>query len=152
MVLCVRVRAQTILLHYFFFESYHDIISFPLCVCVCVCNACTLVWRVDTRIGLLVRSALSAAIYDKSLKISGSSIESDHIVNLMSNDCQRFEEMCKYSTLTCAGLTMFSVGIALLCVLMNSWFPVLGVVFIMILLPVQVTLANKFGKLRDQVN
>ena len=119
-----------------FVEGSHDI-TFSQAVSYCLLNGLTaffLAWYhhwffyETTRVGVLARQVMSAAILDKSLRISPNSLPSAQVVNLMSTDTQRFQIFLKSLPvlILCPYLIL---AIIWLCYRVNSWFPIFGLMF-----------------------
>ena len=106
---------------------------------------------IGMRIGMQVRVAFIAAIYRKCLSLSISNASSTGlIVNMVSNDVQRFEDVSIFIHFLYIGpLELFIV--LYLMYLQISWaaFPAIGALLIFI--PIQALFASQFGRLRDLV-
>ena len=82
--------------------------------------------------------ALSGAIYAKSLRVSQHRMEAGQLVNLVSNDVQRFNNVVNYAIAAIPSLPVSLFGTILLCWFMHSWYPVLGLVVCLLVMFVQV--------------
>ena len=100
---------------------------------------------------MAARTALTATVFEKSLKLSENSISSGQLVNLLSNDSQRFEILLRWLPWVFASPLMFVIGLFLLSFLVDSYFVFMGSVMYLLLTPVNFKFSIRFGKLRDQV-
>ena len=89
-----------------------------------------------SRIGINVRQAMTAAILYKALRISPNSVPSAQVINLMSTDCQRFQELLKMSAMPIVSVPFSIIGTFFLCYRINSWYPLLGLASIFALLSI----------------
>lgn len=82
------------------------------------------------RNGTLCKSILIIKIFEKSLKISQNTVNSSKIINLISNDVQRFERFFHFLGFIVV-LPIFLLSVILLCLVINTWLPLIGGVHIL---------------------
>ena len=102
------------------------------------------------RVGVEMRVALSAAIYRKCMKLAVSNTSSTGmIVNLISNDVQRLEDVSPYLNYGFTG-PLETLGMFYFMWVQIGWAAVAAVGGIFLLIPIQTLFANAFKKLRQK--
>ncbi|KAI8894568.1 P-loop containing nucleoside triphosphate hydrolase protein [Globomyces pollinis-pini] len=105
-------------------------------------------WFVAQRIGIQVRVGLIATIYRKSLKLSiANTASTGQIVNLLSNDVQRFEDCACFTHYIWAAPAQVLL-VAYFMYLQIGWSCLSPIISLIVLLPLQTWFSKLFGKLR----
>eukprot|EP00741_Cyanophora_paradoxa_P022691 tig00021494_g21913.t1 len=102
------------------------------------------------RCGMVVRSALSAMVYRKALRLDSAARQrstAGNILNLMSSDCQRFAEIAFFFHMIWVAPVVVLVVLALL-IWVIGWQALVGVAVMFLLFPVNGALAAYSQKLR----
>uniref|UniRef100_A0A8C6CVH4 Multidrug resistance-associated protein 4-like n=1 Tax=Moschus moschiferus TaxID=68415 RepID=A0A8C6CVH4_MOSMO len=127
-------------------------------VCAAVMSACVLLWAIlhhlyfdyFQRVGMRLRVAMSHMIYHKALHLSNSAMRkttTGHIVNLLSNDVKRFDQVTMFLHYLWVGPLQAIAVTALLC--MEIGISCLaGMAVLVILLPLQSCFGKLFSSLR----
>eukprot|EP00741_Cyanophora_paradoxa_P011330 tig00020554_g10943.t1 len=106
----------------------------------------------NARVGMVLRSALSAGIYRKALVLDNGARQSStagQIVNLMATDCQRFAEVSFMIHLTWVAPIVVAAVMALLLAVIG-WQALVGVGVMLLLFPVNGFIAARTQSLRTR--
>ncbi|KAJ3331521.1 Multidrug resistance-associated protein 4, partial [Kappamyces sp. JEL0680] len=107
-------------------------------------------WWITLRTGMQCRVGLITAIYRKCLNLSVANTSSTGlIVNLVSNDVQRFEDLAPYLHYTWVALLQLLVYMGLMYVEIG-WAMLSPIVCIFLMIPVQAVFAHRFNAFRRQ--
>jgi ATP-binding cassette, subfamily C (CFTR/MRP), member 4 len=103
-----------------------------------------------SRIGMQVRASLTAAIYNKCLSLSTwNTSSSGAIVNLISNDVQKFEDCAPWLHFIWASpIGLCSVWYFIYLEL--GWVACAPIIILLLMFPLQGVLAKQFAKLRSK--
>lgn len=82
----------------------------------------------STRMGIEVKQTLSGAILHKSFEISPNSVASAQVMNLMTVDCQRFEELLHFLPIGITAVTTLIPLMLGICFVFGQWYPILGMI------------------------
>jgi ATP-binding cassette subfamily C (CFTR/MRP) protein 4 len=102
------------------------------------------------RLGALLRSALGALIYTKALSLPTASLASTttgQIVNLVSNDAEKFDELAKFLHYVWQG-PLISVIAFLLIYQQVGISALAGFAVLILSIPVQTLMSNRFSEIR----
>lgn len=108
----------------------------------------------NARSGFCVRTALNGLLYEKSLKLSGSSrqkFSTGQMVNLMANDSSRLEMAALFVHYLWSGPFQIFVILGLLYKLIG-WSVLVGFGMFLIFFPIQAKIAAWLGKFRKVLN
>ena len=109
------------------------------------------VFFIGMRNGFLMRIQTIAAVYGKALRLNASSlrgISSGHVINLVSNDVNRFDAAATFWVfLICGPVELLAVFI-LVGLRLNFTSSSVGILPLLIFIPIQAALAKRISKLR----
>ncbi|XP_053393095.1 multidrug resistance-associated protein 1-like isoform X1 [Mercenaria mercenaria] len=105
-----------------------------------------------TIVGMRLRTAIIGAVYEKMLKLSTAARRTStvgEIVNLMSVDAQRFNDMMTYINMIWSGPVQITISIYFLWVTLGPSI-LAGLAVMIILIPVNAVIANKVKQFQVQ--
>lgn len=91
-------------------------------------------FHLATRVGVLIRQVLTAAILYKTFKIAPGGVPSSQVMNLMSTDAQRFQLFLKRITFPSVAAPFIFPALLFLCFRIGSFHPLWGLLLICIML------------------
>lgn len=103
------------------------------------------------RIGMQIRSSITALVYGKALRLQLSSLSqtsTGQIVNLMTNDIERFQKIGQFSHFLWLG-PLESGVVTWLLYREIEWAAFGGLALLFLLIPLQAWFSKRFGKLRS---
>ncbi|RKP21464.1 P-loop containing nucleoside triphosphate hydrolase protein [Rozella allomycis CSF55] len=104
------------------------------------------------RLGVFVRITLSAAIYEKTLKMStSSSTSTGKIINIVSNDVQVFDMASHFAHFLYVGPIEVLISYGFLVYWIGWLASSAGLIVIFLMLPLQWGFAKRFSKLREKM-
>lgn len=108
-------------------------------------------WFYLLRLGMQARVAIGNLIFKKSMKLSNAELQktsSGQIINLLSNDCNRFNEFFELSQYTLTGLGELAIGCYFIGIKMGLLTMLVGLSAVAIVIPLQVVMGKWFRRFR----
>eukprot|EP01084_Bolivina_argentea_P084782 153284_1 len=97
-----------------------------------------------------IRTALTAMLYEKSLKVAINTYNTSHIVNLLSDDIQKFDKFLEWFP-DCIGGAALIPSLFYLAYDMNNWCVVLGLIILLLFVGITSITTPKAAKIKSKI-